>query len=113
MAELKVKGYVNKPVWRESAKGGFSTFTLAERQKNKDGTFNKVYYDCVDFNSKAPPPESSFATISGWFSVKEFTKKDGSKGSGMSINVQELSVAPPRDAGPKPDDTKNFDDVPF
>ncbi len=97
MAEISVKGYVNNPKSRESAKGGFSSFTLAERQKQKDGTFTKVYYDVVDFNSPEPPPESSFATISGWLSVRKYQKKDGGEGTGLNINAQKIEVAPPRD----------------
>ncbi len=96
MAEITVRGYVNKPSTKESSKGSFAVFTLAEQQKQKDGTKKKVYYDCIDFNNPAPA-ESSFVTLSGWFTVKEYTKKDGSTGQGLSVNVQKLEVAPPRD----------------
>jgi hypothetical protein len=41
MAEISVKGYVNRPGTRESVKGTFAVFTLAERQKQKDGTFDQ------------------------------------------------------------------------
>lgn len=95
MAEITVRGYVNKPTNRESAKGTFGTFTLAEAQKQKDGSKKKVFYDCVDFNGNAPP-DSSFVTLTGWFSVKEYDKKDGTKGHGLNINVQKIEVSPPR-----------------
>ena len=100
MAEITVKGYVNKPGTRESAKGTFATFTLAERQKQKDGTFEKVYYDCIDFKNEAPP-ESSFVTVKGWLNQKRFQRKDGTEGIGHSINVQDLDIAPPREGAPK------------
>ncbi len=96
MAELNVRGYVNHPKTISGGKGPFATFTLAEQQKQKDGTKKKVFYDCVDFNNSTPPPESSFVTLSGWFSVKEYTKKDGSTGTGLNVNVQKLEIAPPR-----------------
>lgn len=96
MAEITVRGYVNKPATKESSNGKFATFSLAERQRQKDGTFKKVYYDAVDFNNPAPA-ESSFVKVTGWFSVKEYTKNDGTTGYGLSINVQKIEVAPPRD----------------
>jgi hypothetical protein len=100
MAEIEVKGYVNKPSTKEGSKGKFGVFTLASSQKEKDGTKTKVYYDCVYFAGEAPP-ESSFVTVKGWFSVKKYAKKDGGEGTGLSINVQSLEVAPPREgAGP-------------
>lgn len=96
MAEIKVRGYVNKPATKESAKGSFAVFTLAESQKQKDGTKKKVYYDCVDFTNPAPA-ESAFVTLSGWLTEKDYTKKDGTPGKGWSINVQSIEIAPPRD----------------
>lgn len=96
MAEITVKGYVNKPATKESVKGPFATFTLAEQQKGRNGEKKKVYYDCVDFNNPAPP-ESSFVTLTGWLSEKDFQRKDGSPGKGWSINVQKIEVAPPRE----------------
>lgn len=98
MSEITVRGYVNQPKTRESSKGQFATFTLAEQQKQKDGTKKKVYFDCVDFQNTAPA-ESAFVTVTGWFTVKEYTKKDGTTGQGLSINVQKLEVAPPLDGG--------------
>lgn len=97
MAEITLKGYVNKPSTKESSKGPFAVFTLAEAQKQKDGTKKKVFYDCIDFNNAAPP-ESSFVTVNGWLTVKEYTKKDGTTGQGLSINVQKLEISPPRDS---------------
>ncbi len=115
MSEITVKGYVNYPKTVQGSKGAFSTFTLAESQKQKDGTRKKVYFDAVDFNNASPPPESSFVTISGWFSVKEYQKKDGTNGTGLCINVQKLEVSPPRDGagGSKTDPTQAFNDIPF
>ncbi len=115
MSEITVKGYVNKPKTVNGSKGPFATFTLAESQKQKDGTKKKVYFDAVDFNNAEAPPESSFVTVTGWFSVKEYQKKDGSTGQGLAINVQKLEVAPPRDgtSGGKPGNDSAFSDIPF
>ena len=120
MAEITVKGYVNKPASKESAKGGFSTFTLAERQKRKDGTFEKVYYDVIDFNHKEPPAESSFVTVKGWLSIAR-VEKNGRSFTNIGINAQELEVAPPREGGPSAAPgaapagagSEQFDDIPF
>lgn len=92
MAEIEVKGYVNKPSTKDGAKGPFGVFTLASSQKEKDGTKTKVYYDCVYFAGIAPP-ESAFVTVKGWFNVKKYTKKDGTEGQALAINVQSLEVA--------------------
>ena len=97
MAELNVRGYINNPKVINGTKGPFSVFTLAEGQKQKDGTRKKVFYDCVDFNNADPPPDGSFGTITGWFSPKEYTKKDGTPGHGLSLNVQKIELAPPRE----------------
>lgn len=97
MAEITVKGYINNPRQRESTKGGYCTYSLAERQKQKDGTFEKVYYDVVDFKNPSPPPESAFVTLKGWLNVKNFIKKDGTKGIGLNVNAQELEVWPARE----------------
>ncbi len=120
MAEITVKGYVNKPATKESAKGGFSTFTLAERQKRKDGSFEKVYYDVVDFKNATPPPESSFVTVKGWLSIAK-VEKNGRQYTNIGINAQELEVAPAREGAPAPAPsaapagaaTEQFDDIPF
>ncbi|MDD5374451.1 hypothetical protein [Acidithiobacillus sp.] len=116
MSEITVRGYVNQPKTINGQKGPFATFSLAERQKEKDGTFKKVFFDCVNFNSENPPPESSFVTVNGWLSQKEYTKKDGTKGLGLNINVQKLEVAPPREGGTtggKPGSDAAFSDIPF
>ncbi len=114
MAELNVRGYVNNPKTIQGGKGPFAVFTLAENQKQKDGTKLKVFYDCVDFNNSEPPPASSFATVNGWFSVKKYTKKDGTEGQGLNINVQKLEIAPPRDGqAPTAASTDPFGDIPF
>lgn len=94
MASITVRGYINQPKSRESAKGTFTTFTLAERQKDKDGNYYKVYYDCVYFKGEQPA-DGCFATITGFFAPKEYTKKDGTKGQGLTVNVQEIVVAEP------------------
>ncbi len=94
MAEISARGFVNYVKTKDSAKGAFSTFTLAEGQKQKDGTYAKVYYDCVDFTN-GPPEEGSQIDVTGWFSVNEYTGKDGVKKTGLRINVQKLSVHKP------------------
>jgi len=102
MAEITVKGYANRVQRRTSGKGDYYTFTLAERQKAKDGTYYKVFYDVVDFKSaEGELPEGAFLTLSGWFTMSPWSKGDKS-GTNYSINAQKIEIAPPRDAAPTP-----------
>ena len=106
MATLEVRGYVNEPTSHESAKGGYSKFRLGVTQKNrayKDKPETKTYYnvDCVNFASGSPPPAGAFVTVSGYLDIREYESKAGKNAGkimqGMSLNVQSLDVAPPRD----------------
>lgn len=99
MAEITVKGYANRVQRRTSGKGDYNTFTLAERQKAKDGTYYKVFYDVVDFKSPELLPEGSFVTLKGWFSMSPWAKGD-KKGTNYNINAQEIEIAPPRESAP-------------
>ncbi len=94
MAEITVRGFVNKPQTKEGGGKSFSTYTLAEGQKQKDGSYKKVYYDAVDFNNPLPD-ESSVVEVTGWFSVNEYKSKDGTTKQGLRINVQKSSVHKP------------------
>ncbi len=115
MASIEARGYVNSPKTIQGGKGPFSVFTLAEKQKQKDGTYTKVYYDVVDFNHAEPPPESSYATVTGWFSVKNYKSKDQTEKQGLAINCQKLEIAPPREGGSTPNTqtADPFSDLPF
>jgi hypothetical protein len=99
MAEITVRGYFNKPQTRESAKGSYGTFSIAERQKERDGSFSKVYYNAVYFKGDAPP-DGSFGTAKGYLSQRKYKDKTGAERVSLDINVQELDIAPPRDAAP-------------
>ncbi len=101
MAEIEVKGYVNKPSTKEGSKGKFGVFTLASSQKEKDGTRSKVFYGCVYFAGEAPP-DSAYVTVKGWFSTKPpYKAKDDTYRNNLCINVQSMEVSPPREgAGP-------------
>ncbi len=117
MSTIEVKGFVNQAKTVTGGRGNFSAFSLSEGQKQKDGTYKKVYYDCVDFNSPNPPENGTQVVLKGYFSVKDYQKRDGGAGVALNINVQNLEVAaPPKDRGTQAvqaDPTKAFDDIPF
>src|SRR5688500_9775711 len=91
MAMIEVKGYVNKPATRGSEKK-FATFTLAERQlQGKEKTPVKVYYDVTNWESAAPPKESSFVTVKGYLNI-ETVEKDGKKYTNLRINAKSIDI---------------------
>lgn len=96
MSEITVKGYCNKPQSKSGSKGGFSTFTLAERQKNgKKGeppNFTKNYFNVTDFNNASPPAESSFVTVTGYLKFRTYTK-DGVERVSYDIVANTVEVA--------------------
>lgn len=108
-----LRGYVNQPATKKGTKGEFSTFTLAAREKNRDGTYYKTYYNVTDFSSPTPPPESSYVTVAGRFKVREYTKKDGTKGQSLDVTADQIDIAPPLPAGgdqpTQPAATDNWD----
>jgi hypothetical protein len=95
MANIEVKGYCNRPQAKESSRGGYSRFTLAERQKQKDGTFTKAYYQVTDFNSATPPDDGAFVTVKGYLKMRDYDAKDGTKKVSLDVVCQELTVSPP------------------
>lgn len=110
MAEITVKGYVNKPATKGTEKK-FATFTLAEKQLGRDKQPYKVFYNVADFNSSTPPAESSFVTVKGYLNIRPF-EKDGIARQSLDITVKEIEVAPPRTQGdaPKTADNSSWDD---
>ncbi len=105
MATIECRGYVNKPQSKMTAAGaGFSTFTLAVKQKNKVGgqlVENKAYFSVTDWKSATAPEESAYVTVKGYLNVRDY-EKDGQRRQSLDINCQELEVAPPRDGAAKP-----------
>lgn len=120
MAMIEVKGYVNKPA--TFADGKHSRFTLAERQLHgKDKTPVKVYYDVTQWNTSAPPKESSFVSLKGFLNVEK-VEKEGKTFTNLRISAQELDVigTPTNDGGTKEGPNKaagkpkdDFSDLPF
>ncbi len=100
MAEITVKGYVNKPKTVSGSKGDFSVFTLAEQQKDRKGEKFRVFYNVQDFKSAEPPAESAFVTVRGYLNVREY-EKDGIKRQSLDISAQNIDVAPPKDGAAK------------
>lgn len=97
MAEITVKGWVNKPSTGTSAKGPYSKFTLAESQKQKDGTYNKVFYNVADFNSGTPPEDGSKVQLTGYLKMRSY-EKDGQTRMSYDIVANTVELV----EGPKP-----------
>lgn len=110
MALIEVRGYVNKPETKGSNRK-FATFTLAEKQKGRDGVAYKVFYSVADFNTETPPAESSYVKVKGYLNVRT-TEKDGKRYTNLDISAKEIEVAPPRGDAAEPkgggDDTWDF-----
>lgn len=119
MAEITVKGYVNKPATRGNDKK-FSTFTLAERQlQGKDKTPVKVYYDVTNWESSEAPAESSFVTVKGYLNVEK-VEKEGKTYTNLRINAKAIDIAPSRnndaginEAGKEKSPAEDFSDLNF
>lgn len=107
MAIIEAKGYVNKPVVREANGKKFATFTLAERQLDRNKQPHKVFYNVTDFKSDTAPEESSFVTVKGYLNVRDY-EKDGVKRQSLDISAQSIEVAPPLE-GKAPGKAKDDD----
>lgn len=98
MALITLKGYVNQPATKEGSKGQFSTFSIGEKNKTKDGTVRRTFYNITNFHTPTPPEESSFVTVTGRLTVREYNGKDGSPKQSLDVYADSVEVAPPRDA---------------
>lgn len=110
MSDIKVRGFVNKGATKESAKGKFAVFTLAEGQKQKDGTYVKAYFNVSDFKNEEAPADGSRVEVAGYMKVRKY----GLEGRGQSLDIVAESIeilSPPREgAGIK---TAEVDADPF
>lgn len=98
MADVTLKGYVNKPQVKTGTGGPYSTYSVSEKVKDKKAEkgFRRVYYNITDFNSSTPPAEGSFVTLTGWFKPREY-EVNGQKRTALDVIAQSVEVAPPRD----------------
>jgi hypothetical protein len=88
MSKITVKGYVNKPSTKAGSKGSFAVFTVAEQQKNRDGSKTKNYFNVTNFNSPTPPEESAFVEVTGYLNFRTY----GEGKVSYDINAQEVAV---------------------
>jgi hypothetical protein len=110
MAVIELRGYVNRPSTISGPNKKFAKFTLAERQKLKNGEYTKVYYDVADFSTETPPEESAFVTVKGFLNIRKSTGKDGKEYTNLDITAKSVDVAPKLGSA---DTKENFDDLPF
>lgn len=90
MAVIEGRGYVNKLVVAQSAKGAnYAKFDLAVQQKRKDKAGGEVketlYWRCCDFDPKDLPAEGDYVGVSGYVTL---TKWDGGKSGLGGVNVE-------------------------
>ncbi len=111
MADITVKGFVNKGATKEGSKGKFAVFTLTEGIKQKDGSYQNFFYNVTDFTSELPPEDGSRVEIKGWLKPRYYGEQ---KKLSLDIQVSGQSgevtlVAPPKaqaagnEAGGEPD----------
>jgi hypothetical protein len=104
MADIKFRGYVNKPQTKTGANGSYTTFSVAEKVKDKKEAkgFRKVYYNVTVFgDTTAIPADSDYVSIEGWLKPREY-ETNGQKRTSLDVIAQKLEVAPPRDGGQAP-----------
>ncbi len=87
MATIQVRGFVNFGKTKKSPKGEFSTFSLSEGQKQKDGTYKKVFYDVANFRDAKAPADGSKVDVSGYLNMKEVEGK-----TYFNISATEVTV---------------------
>lgn len=92
MADIVVKGYFNKPQVKTSGRGPFVTFSLAERQKQKEG-YEKVYYNVTQFDTDTPPDDGSFGTVKGYLKMRKY-QKDGVEKVSYDVVAQSIELSP-------------------
>jgi hypothetical protein len=95
MARIEVKGYANRPAQRQGKNGMFLTFSLNERQKDRNGEYIRIYYDVTDFKNN-DVPDGSFVTVKGFFEPRPYKAKDGTEKTGLRITADAIEVSPPR-----------------
>lgn len=100
MADISVRGFVSRPATKKGQNGDFSTFTLAEGVKGKDGKYINFFYNVTNYKSASPPEDGSRVQIKGWQKLRYF-EKGGVKQVSLDVQAEEIEVLdPPRN---KPD----------
>jgi len=100
MSDISVRGYVNRPQARTGSKGGFSTFTLSEKQKNKPGEEpTRNFFNVTDFENGEPPEDGAFVTVTGYLKFRKYTHNGQER---VSYDVVAKSVVPYEGGGNGP-----------
>lgn len=110
MADINVRGYVNKFAVKEGKNGKFRTFTLSEGVKNKEtGKYDNFFYNVTDFTSAEEIENGSRVSITnGWLKLRYYTNQAGAKLVNMDINVTdkaklEVDGPPSKSSSPDPE----------
>lgn len=100
MADISVRGFVSKPNTRNGSKGEFATFTLSEGVKNKEGSYDRFFYNVTNFHSPTPPEDGSRVTVKGWLKLRKHNDR-----TYMDVVAEDITV----EAGPRPASTNASD----
>lgn len=93
MAEIETRGYVKNPQNKTANGKSFCTFGLNCKQKGyKDRPDTYAFFNVTDWKNSVAPEEGSYATVKGWFTVREY-QKDGVTKQALDINAQSINVA--------------------
>lgn len=87
MADISVRGFVSKPNTRDGSKGSFSTFTLSEGVKNKEGKYDRFFYNVSNFHSADPPPDGSRVVVKGWLKLRKHNER-----TYMDVIAEDITV---------------------
>lgn len=92
------------------------TIALDSRMKNADGTRGTTFISCSLFGNQAENTvkytrKGSMVGVEGSLNQRDFTRRDGTKGSIIEVIADRLTFLEPKGNGTTPD-AVTFDDVP-
>ena len=95
MADISVRGYVNRPKTDKAGEKQVLRFSVSEAYKDKK-TGNKTYgfYNCTIWDPKIELKDGQYVTMTGRLKQRQY-EKDGVKRISMDVNVDTILVSPP------------------
>lgn len=87
MADISVRGFVSKPATKNSSKGEFATFTLSEGVKNKEGKYDRFFYNVTNFHAAEAPPDGSRVVVKGWLKLRKYNER-----TYMDVIAEDITV---------------------
>jgi single-stranded DNA-binding protein len=113
MADITVKGYVNKPSTQKVGDRTISKFTVSETYKDKKtGAKTYGWYNVTDWNNPLPPKDGAYVTLTGRLQQRQY-EKDGVKRTSIDVNANTVEVMPPKGEEKETQADKNPDSFSF